>query len=252
MDSEVLRHYEDLLARRYTWLLGGTFDEQVTVQRIALEHAIPHGDRRGVALDLGCGSGAAAVALAGLGFDPVVAVDASPTLVAEVEQRTASVGAVQPRLADFAAGLDDVAPPATVAAVTCLGDTLSHLADRAAVTSALGAMFDVLEPGGWCVLSLRDLTGVLTDTARFMQVQADDTAILTCFLEDEPPDHVGVNDLLHTRGPDGRWALQVSRYSKVRTGPAWVSDQLSDAGFVDVQTTSGERGLWWVTARRPE
>ena len=63
---------------------------------------------------------------------------------------------------------------------------------------------------------------ILTGTARFLPVRADDQRILTCFLE-YGPSHVTVHDLLHEREAGGAWRLQTSAYRKLRLSPGWVA-----------------------------
>ena len=82
-------HYDELLADLYSWMLG-EFDARVDAQlawlRGIVEGAGERSAARARALDLGAGSGAEAIALARLGYR-VVAVDVSPTLVAEMRSR---------------------------------------------------------------------------------------------------------------------------------------------------------------------
>jgi hypothetical protein len=54
---------------------------------------------------------------------------------------------------------------------------------------------------------------------------------LTCFLEYEGTQTVIVNDLVHVRGEDDRWALRKSSYRKLRLPLQWVCDELYAAGL---------------------
>src|SRR5690606_35780744 len=78
-------HYEVLLAEVYTWSIGD-FDEAVERETARFHRAGVAPSRGGTALDLGAGSGVSAIALARLGYR-VVAVDLSPTLLAELAAR---------------------------------------------------------------------------------------------------------------------------------------------------------------------
>ena len=248
--SEVLDHYETLLAPHYTWMLGDDFAGLVEAQRELLASCgITSGAAGDRALDLGCGSGIQSVALAQLGYGTVLAVDISRTLLDELAERAAGFPAVQPMHADLCAGLTGVIEPGSIATALCMGDTLPHLPDRAAVERLLQDVHDVLVPGGRVVLSFRDLTTRLTGADRFIPVRSDRDRILTCFLEDEG-DHVRVHDLVHTRRDDGGWELRTSSYRKLRLAPDRVAGRLEEIGFVEVSARPGPGGAV-LTAAKP-
>ncbi|UYM05783.1 class I SAM-dependent methyltransferase [Solicola gregarius] len=250
--SDVAEHYERVLARHYTWMLGPDFERLVVGQETQLAdlvHAVPGSSA--TALDLGCGSGLQSLALARLGFDEVIAVDSSATLLAELERRTETSTAIRTVRADFAHGLDGIVPPTSVATVVCMGDTLPHLPSRAAVERVLDDVFRVLVPGGRLVLTFRDLTVAARGLDRFLPVRSDDSTILTCFLEDVG-DRIKVHDLVYVRSDDGSWDLHKSSYFKLRLAPDQVGDQLARIGFEVSEARPGERGMWVLTARRPE
>jgi SAM-dependent methyltransferase len=247
--SEVAAHYENLLAQHYTWMLGPDYDALVEEQRRLLA---AHGAGRdaGTALVLGCGSGVPAFALARLGHDPVVGIDFSRKLLAELTARASQFPAIRTVLADLTDGIESFVDPETVAVAVCLGDTLPHLPDADAVQRLLRGTFDALAPGGVFVLSFRDLSTPLEGLDRFIPVRSDHDRIMTCFLEDEG-DRVRVHDLIHTRRPDGTWQLAKSSYCKLRLSPSWVAGRLCEAGFTVEPVASGPRGMCIITARRP-
>jgi S-adenosylmethionine-dependent methyltransferase len=98
-------------------------------------------------LDVGGGTGGFAVPLAELGHR-VTVVDPSPDALASLERRAGDVGVVVRAVQGDAAGLGDVAEPASADLVLCHG-VLEHVDD---VDPALAALVAVLRPGG--VLSL--------------------------------------------------------------------------------------------------
>ena len=174
--SEAIDHYEKLLAEHYTWMLGD-FAAAVAEQRELLRSCgvasfEPRDDAR-AALDLGCGSGIQSIALAELGYGAVLAVDASRTLLDELTERAAGFPAIRAIQADLCTGLDGIAWPQSITTAVCMGDTLPHLPDHAAVERLLADTFAVLVPGGEVVLSFRDLTARLTGPDRFILVRAD-------------------------------------------------------------------------------
>jgi len=238
-------HYESLLAEHYTWMFGVPFAQKVAEQRELLEQlgALPAG--RGLALDLGAGSGFQAVALAELGFQRVVAVDLSPSLLAELSDRKEqhSIEVVEADMIDYLAGC----AAGTADMIVCMGDTLTHLESKANVTRMFVLAQSVLKPGGSLVLTYRDLSAELTGADRFIQVAADEHRILTCFLE-YAADAVVVHDLLHER-KNGSWGLRKSAYPKLRLGQEWVAAALRNAKFTSVEPGPAGR-LTGVVARK--
>src|SRR5690242_4693523 len=114
--SAVRRHYDELLARVYSWTLGD-FDARVD-QSEALFRSLRLGRWEGRALDVGCGTGVQTLALSRLGFS-VTGVDFSSVMLREYRERTGAVGAValEADISNFAAEPEfDVA--------VCLGDTV--------------------------------------------------------------------------------------------------------------------------------
>ncbi|MEU5963429.1 class I SAM-dependent methyltransferase [Micromonospora parva] len=242
-------HYDGFLADHYTWMFGAPYPDLVEEQLGALRQAgVAEPNSTGLAVDLGCGSGFQSVALARLGYPSVLAVDSSAKLLAELERHASdhpAIRVVHDDLGQVAANLS----AGTVELAVCMGDTLTHLPDRRAVTQLFADLSAALAPGGRLVLSFRDLTTSLTGTGRFIPVHADADSILTCFLEYEP-DVVTVHDLLHRRDGHQDWNLSVSSYRKLRIAPEWVADQLTEAGFRDVLSAAAPRRMALVTAVR--
>jgi len=105
-------------------------------------------------LDCAAGTGPLAVGLARRGFD-VVATDASDGMVARTRALAAGHGADL----DVRACRWDELPAQGFApfdAVLCVGNSLPHASGRDARRAALGAMAEVLEPGGLLVLTTRN------------------------------------------------------------------------------------------------
>lgn len=221
-------HYESLLAEHYTWMFGVPFAQKVAEQRQLLEQldALPAG--RGLALDLGAGSGFQAVALAELGFQRVVAVDLSPSLLTELTHRKEQhpIEVIEAELVDYLASC----PPDSADMIVCMGDTLTHLNSKADVTWMFTLAQSVLRSGGLLVLSYRDLSSELFGADRFIPVAGDEHKILTCFLEYMAEDVV-VHDLLHER-KNGAWELRKSSYRKLRLTQEWIGTAL---GNVDLR-----------------
>jgi SAM-dependent methyltransferase len=247
--SQAEKHYEELLAEHYVWMFGVPFEQKVAEQKIFLDQfssSLPPELRRGPAIDLGCGPGFQTIALAELGFAPVIAVDTSKRLLVELRTRRGSY-AIETREADLASlGTIGATPNASV--IVCMGDTLTHLPTRAAVQDLFRVAFGKLAPGGLFILTYRDLTSELYGTDRFLPVHSDDSRIMTCFLEYKNEDFVVVNDLVYVREESG-WKLNKSSYEKLRLSSKWISDRLRDAGF-EIEREQPAGRLLMVAARK--
>ncbi|MEU4930619.1 Glu/Leu/Phe/Val dehydrogenase dimerization domain-containing protein [Streptomyces yokosukanensis] len=252
--TTAIDHYEHLLAEHYTWMLGGDMTAVAEGQaRLLGELGVRPGAAGTRAADLGCGPGPQSLALASLGFSPVLAVDTSEPLLAELTDLAKGAGhasAIRPVHADIRTALTAHAEPSSLAAVVCMGDTLTHLPSASDVAAMLADAARCLAPGGQLVLSHRDLTLPRTGTDRFLPVRATEDRIMTCALEYVDDDTVMVHDLIHTRAGTA-WDLRVSAYPKLRLGPARIVDWCQDLGLDVRHSAEGPRGLHIVVAVKP-
>jgi SAM-dependent methyltransferase len=247
--SNVATHYEQLLAEHYVWMFGVSFEQKVAEQKALLDQvvgALPAARRSGTAVDLGSGPGFQSIALAELGYSPVIAVDSSRELLGELQARKQSFE-IETREVDITR-LDRAALPENASVIVCMGDTLTHLPSKDSVQTLFTDVFQKLAAGGVFVLTYRDLTGELAGTDRFLPVQADDTRIMTCFLEYKSSDAVTVHDLVYVRGESG-WKLNKSSYEKLRLGSGWVASALRKAGFTVTQEGTAGRLLMAVAQK---
>ncbi|OSP41737.1 SAM-dependent methyltransferase [Streptomyces sp. 13-12-16] len=238
-------HYDRLLAEHYTWMLGGDIAALASEQARSLGGwGVRPGPAGTLAVDLGCGPGPQSLALAELGFSPVLAVDANRALLDELAHHARD--AVRPLHADIRGVLPEHTHPGSLGAVVCMGDTLTHLPRAQDVTELIADAAVALAEGGRLVLAHRDLTAPLTGDARFLPVRATRDRIMTCFLEygDET---VTVHDLIHTRTGD-TWRLRTGSYPKLRLGSAWVAAQCRAAGLRVTHDAPGPRGLHVISA----
>lgn len=220
-------HYRVLLAQQYSWMLGKEFEQAVVDQQREFS-ALGIGEgRRNVAVDLGCGPGHQAAALADLGFSNVLAIDTSQALLDELVQHRGS-RPIDPICADM---LDLAHHVADISAdvVVCMGDTLTHLETRAAVQSLIDGCWRALRPGGRLLLSFRDYTKPLQGHDRVIPVRLDRDRLMTCIL-DYADDHVDVMDLIYVRTGNG-WDVHKSSYRKLRLSPDDLVRQLCLLGF---------------------
>jgi 2-polyprenyl-3-methyl-5-hydroxy-6-metoxy-1,4-benzoquinol methylase len=233
--ASVADHYRSHLAPVYAWMLGG-FDaaiERGAAEVTTLLSAVAQGS---VAVDLGAGFGMHSIPLARRGYS-VLAIDTSSYLLEQLQTHAGAlpITAVEDDMLGFARHLDR---PADV--ILCMGDTLTHLPERASVLQLFAVAAESLHPGGTFITTLRDYTSASIGTGRFIHVKSDADRILTCFLE-YSTDHVDVHDLLHERGGD-TWRLRASVYRKLRLNPEWLSASLRDRGFA-VRAEPGASGM---------
>jgi SAM-dependent methyltransferase len=244
-------HYDQMLARHYSWMLGGDIPARAAEQARLLESlGITPAAAGTTAIDLGCGPGNQALALAALGFTPVLAVDTSSVLLDELAAHAGDNPAIQLVHADLCTVLPQIAEPGSAAVIVCMGDTLTHLSDKTDVTVLLGDITAALAHGGALVITYRDLTRRLHGTDRFIPVRHSPDQLLTCFLEYLDDDTVLVHDLLHTRC-GGTWKQQVGSYPKLRLAPRWLAEQCHAAGLEIRRDEVGPTGMRVLHARKP-
>lgn len=229
--STVNEHYERLLSQHYTWMFGVSFEDRVSEQKSFLSRTLAPLDytpQAALAVDLGCGPGFQTIALAQLGFSPVIAIDTSAELLDELRSHIGN-HPVRTEKADLR-DLPVIVQTGHATVIVCMGDTLTHLPEKSDVSALFRGAFERLRPGGMFVITYRDLTKELFGTDRFIPVRSDENKIMTCFLEFENQDSVVVHDLVYTRQDSG-WSLNKSSYRKLRLGIAWIREELSGAGF---------------------
>ena len=235
-------HYENLLARHYTWM-HGDYDSKVREYQFLFEQAEILPRSGGKALDLGSGSGFQSLALADLGFE-VLGVDTSETLLRELRDRMQRrrihlvVGDLRDQVTYETEGPFEVA--------VCMGDTLAHLRSCGEIETLCGDVLGVLEGGGVLVLEFRDATRELEGVDRAIPLRMDDERIMATFLEYET-DRVNVHDMVFVRGADG-WTMHKSAYAKLRLGEEKVLNLLESRGF-RIVSSEKDRGFVTVVAR---
>jgi SAM-dependent methyltransferase len=243
--NDAIRHYDELLAAHYSWMVGMPFEQKAAEQKTLLTELGLADGKHGAAIDLGSGPGYQAAALADLGFSPVLAIDTSKVLLDEL---TAQKGSrpIKPMLADLRQLARHV-PSGGVDAITCMGDVLTHLESHHDVSQLLTDAFSALAPGGRLVLTFRDMSQALVGLDRFIPVQSDADRVMVCFLEYEP-ETVVVHDLIHSRTADG-WEMRKSSYRKLRIAVEQVVQQLRALGF-DIKTNGPAARMWAICAQK--
>ena len=243
--NDAIRHYDELLAEHYSWMVGVPFEQKVAEQKALLEELGLTPGRHGAAIDLGAGPGYQSAALADLGYGRVLAIDTSRTLLDELDAQKGT-RPIEPLFADMCRFADHAAP-ASVDAIVCMGDALTHLEAHKDISGILTDAGTTLAPGGRLILTFRDMSEALTGLDRFIPVQSDVDRVMVCFLEYEP-ETVVVHDLIHARTADG-WAMRKSSYRKLRVSSDEIVRQLEALGFkIDVNRMAGR--MWAISAQK--
>jgi SAM-dependent methyltransferase len=195
------------------------------------------------AIDLGAGFGMHTIPLARAGWR-VLAVESSPALLGELVESARGL-AVDAQCGDLLRFTEWLPVQGRADLILCMGDTLTHLESRGAITELSRSVAARLSPGGRFVATFRDYTSLPTGEARFIPVRADQDRILTCFLE-EFETHVQVHDLLHER-VDGAWTTRVGSYRKLRLSPADLLQTFQATGL-RATVGPGPRGMVMLVA----
>ncbi|HEX9123176.1 MAG TPA: class I SAM-dependent methyltransferase [Actinomycetota bacterium] len=178
--------------------------------------------RRGLVVELGCGSGLLTRRLVEAGHR-VVATDASPDML-ELARQTAG-GAEEIRRLVLP---DDPIPEAD--AIVSVGHVLSYLPTEAALDRALVAIARALRPGGVMAIDLCDLEwGEARRDAPDLSRVEDDWAIVTRFSLPSP-DRFVREMTTFVRNADGSWRRDDERHDNVLIGTRRVPDLLRAHG----------------------
>jgi SAM-dependent methyltransferase len=223
-EGPVKTHYDRFLARHYLWMAGG-FERNAAANRQFFSTHQIRPRTGGIAIDLGAGCGFQSIPLKEAGFR-VTAVDFCQPMLDELRLLAPVTGIVTITgdVMDF-----PVWAGRTPELITCMGDTLTHLPDRAAVTDLLRQCHAELVPGGKLIVSLRDYSAELDGTVAIIPVRRDDHRIFLCRLE-YLQDQVRVTDIVYSNG-SGRWERFAGEYAKLRLAPALIRGMIERAGF---------------------
>lgn len=238
--SMIQKHYDEHLGPVYAWMHGGVLPAiergAAEIDRLGIDRS-----QGGLAVDLGAGFGTHAIPLARRGFE-VIAIDSCAALLDEMKAQEQGLP-IETVLGDLHTFHRHLRRSPEL--ILCMGDTLTHLENEAAVISLIEEASAALGSGGRLVTTFRDYSNALTAEQRFIPVRSDERRILTCFLE-YTDSHVAVHDVLH-EWRDARWRMTVSAYPKLRLSPAWVIEIMEKNGF-SVEHSEGSSGMVCLVA----
>ncbi len=203
---------------------------EAAAERFAGRLVADFGVRR--ALEVACGTGLYARALAGAGVE-VVASDLSGEMLAEARQAGGGgvtwIEAPMERIADHVAdGFD---------AVLCMGNSLPHLLEDDVLAEALAGFARLLREGGLAVMQLLNYDRVLARGERFVGASRRGQTEYVRFY-DFGADRLRFNILeLRWQGERVEHALHATELRPYRAGE--LAEALSSAGFGRIERFSG-------------
>ncbi len=158
-------------------------------------------------LDVACGTGQHAIALARRGYQ-VTGTDLSAPMIARARAAAAAAGA-NVRFEVAGLGAQAAVVGAGLDAVLCLGNSLPHVLTVTDLRATLADFAAALQPGGALVLQNRNYERVMTTRERFMPPQGDDAHVFVRFYDfDAPgPGLITFHMLILSRQGDG-WQQQ--------------------------------------------
>ena len=168
MTSTVAEHYAKHLAPIYSWMVGD-FDTACDANSKFFDELDLRPTSSGRAADLGCGHGLQTVPLARRGFE-VIAIDNSELLLDELSDHRDGlcITPINDDLLNVADHIND-----SVNVITCMGDTLTHLASLGFVQHLIDTAVELLDSDGTLILSFRDYSSTELEGAdRFIPVRS--------------------------------------------------------------------------------
>ncbi len=183
-----------------------------------------HGGKRGLLLDLACGTGQLSVLWQDMGYE-VIGVDASPEMLAKAVQRKGDRD-----ILFLCQSMEELDLYGTVSAVFCAQDSLNHLTEPDALQRALTRAALFLEPGGLFLFDVNTLY-------KHKEVLGNKTFVydcddLYCVWQNELlPDGLVQIDLdLFSRGEDGLYLRQEESFCERAYPDAVWREMLRKAG----------------------
>ena len=195
-------------------------------------------------LDVACGTGQHAIALARRGYE-VVGADASAGMIAQARKNAEAEGLdlvfVQAGFGEVAAAVEG-----TFDAVLCLGNSLPHVLTPDALAQAVSDMGKALSPGGLLFVQMRNFDRVLKERNRWMPPQShkdgEDEWLFLRFYDFEPDGSLAFNVVTLRRHGDEPWAQRVTVTRLQPWRQAELVDVMVRTGLTRVRCWGDMRG----------
>jgi len=195
-------------------------------------------------LDVACGTGMHAIALAERGYD-VTGVDASGGMIAKARSNAQSAGvAVDFVQASF--GSLSAVCGAGYDALLCLGNSIPHVTGLAGLADALQDFAAVLRLGGVLLIQNRNFDAVLASGERWMEPQShvagDDEWVFLRFYDFLSQETLRFNFVTLHRTAGEAWRQTVTNSNLVPLPQSDLVEHLQRAGFCDVHSFGSLQG----------
>lgn len=186
--------------------------------------------RRGLVLEIGCGSGLLTKRLVDAGHR-VIATDASPAMLDLTREAVAGAEDIRTLVLP-----DDPIPPAD--AIVGIGHALNYLPDAAAIQRGLTGLAAALRPGGLLAVDLCDLEwGTARQGAMAQGRVGDDWAIVTRFSR-PAPERFDRDLTTFVREADGSYRRDDEHHASILLDTSLVPALLHDHGVTATVGTS--------------
>jgi glycine/sarcosine N-methyltransferase len=200
----------------------------------------------GRVLDAACGTGMHTIALTKLGYQ-MSGADVSRGMIerARINASTADVP-VHFEAAEFE-HLADTFGQKTFDALTCLGNSLPHILDAAALAPTLVDFAACLRPGGLILLQNRNFDAVLARHERWMEPQAyrhnDSEWLFMRFYDFDADGLLSFHMITLRRQGTDAWTQQVTTTRLYPLRQSELVEALRQAGFTDINSYGSMTGV---------
>ena len=130
------------------------------------------GPARAAGIDLGCGTGAFACALAAAGF-PAAGLDLAEDMLVQARANATHLGLQVRFVSGCLQALPQPFAPGSAGLILCLGNTLPHLLDPGDLGRAFSGIAALLAPGGLAVVQILNYDRILAQQELIVSVDRD-------------------------------------------------------------------------------
>jgi glycine/sarcosine N-methyltransferase len=211
------------------------WEERLAYELPFIERQLTASDAQRI-LDVACGTGMHAIALAQRGYQ-VTGVDLSSRMI-ERAQANAAVAGCDVRF--IVAGFGGLATQVGRGfdALLCLGNSLPHLLTAEALHETLADFAAVLRPGGLLLIQNRNFDAVMAGRVRWMAPQAHGEGgrkwLFVRFYDFNTDSTLTFNVVTLRCDDGGKWAQQVATTTLRPLLHAGLASTVAVAGFIDV------------------
>ncbi|MDH7514321.1 MAG: methyltransferase domain-containing protein [Bacteroidota bacterium] len=227
--------FYDRISIEYDGMTGR--EKRIDAARRALAHFVEEYDIHS-AVDMGCGSGVHAAALADLGVN-VVGVDISPRMIAVATESAGSRTRTRFQTGDFFSSFS----LHMFDAVFCLGNSLPHIESEAALRAVLTHWHGLLKPKGRLIVQLLNFDRFMRTGERIVAVTRSGSVLTVRFYDFTDPRWTF--NILFVRGNGSHPSHELLSTQHTPFLHSTIHDAALDAGFTDIFFSSTLFGDAW-------